>query len=107
MNELLKLSKTLEDAGYRDLLLIEPEDARKILTEKRLEIIRKLQREDVESIRGLARELGRGENVVHRDLKTLFEEGVIDFEEEGKRKVPVLRHENIWIKPLTAKKTPA
>ncbi|KXA95609.1 hypothetical protein AKJ36_00215 [candidate division MSBL1 archaeon SCGC-AAA259I07] len=74
-----------------------------------MELIQTIRDEEIESIRDLARKLGRKENVVYDDLKLLFEEGVIDFEEESNRKIPVLRHENIWIRPLVLerKKVPA
>lgn len=104
MNDLLKLSRALAEEGYEDVLFIDLQDAGKILTEKRLEVIRAVAEGDVESIRGLARQLGRKENVVHEDLMLLFEEGVIDFEEEKNRKIPVLRHENILVKPVALKR---
>lgn len=104
MDNLLKLSQTLAEEGYEDVLFIDLEDARKVLTEKRLEIIETIRDEDIESIRDLARKLDRQENVVHDDLMLLFEEGIIDFEEEANRKMPVLRHENIFVRPITLKR---
>lgn len=104
MDNLLKLSQTLAEEGYEDVLFIDLEDARKVLTEKRLEIIETIRDEDIESIRALARKLDRQENVVHDDLMLLFEEGIIDFEEEANRKMPVLRHENIFVRPITLKR---
>ncbi len=101
MDDLLALSRTLATEGYEDVLFLELETARKVLTEKRLEIIEHIRDENIESIRDLARTLDRGENVVHNDLKLLFEEGVIDFEQEANRKIPVLRHENIFVRPIT------
>lgn len=104
MDEILQLSKTLSKEGYEDVLFLSLKDARRVLTEKRLEIIQTIKGKEIESIRDLARKLDRKENVVYDDLKLLFEEGVIDFEEEANRKIPVLRHENIWIQPITMKK---
>lgn len=104
MNELLQLSKALSKEGYEDVLFLNLEDARRILTEKRLELIQTIKDREINSIRDLARKLDRKENVVYDDLNLLFEEGVIDFEEEGNRKIPVFRHENIWIRPITMKK---
>lgn len=104
MDELLDLSRTLAEQGYDDVLFIDLEDARKVLTEKRLEIIETIQSREVSSIRDLARQLDRKENVVYSDLQLLFEEGVVDFEEEANRKIPVLRHENIFVRPITLKK---
>jgi predicted transcriptional regulator len=104
MDELLQLSKTLSKEGYEDVLFLSLVDARRVLTEKRLEIIQTIKDEEIESIRGLARKLDRKENIVYEDLRLLFEEGVIDFEDEGNRRIPVLRHENIWVRPITMKK---
>ena len=80
-----------------------PPHARKVLTEGRLEIIETIRDEDIESIRDLARMLDRGENVGYEDLKLLFEEGIIDFETEANRKIPVLRHKNIFVRPIRLK----
>lgn len=104
MDDLLTLSQTLVKEGYEDVLFIDLKDARKVLTEKRLEIIETIRDEDIESIRDLARTLDRGENVVYDDLKLLFEEGIINFEKEANRKIPVLRHENIFVRPITLKR---
>ena len=104
MDDLLDLSRTLAGQGYEDVLFIDLEDARKVLTEKRLEIIEAIRDQEISSIRDLARQLDRKENVVHSDLQLLFEEGVVDFEQEANRKIPVLRHENIFVRPITLKK---
>ncbi len=104
MEESLKISRILSREGYNDVLFLSPEDARRVLTEKRLEIIRTVKDEEPESIRGLARRLGRRENVVYEDLELLFEEGIIDFEEEGNRKIPVLRHRNVWVYPIVVER---
>lgn len=107
MNELLDLSRTLAEQGYEDVLFIDLEDARKVITEKRLEIIETIQNQEISSIRDLARKLDRKENVVYADLQLLFEEGVVDFEQEANRKIPVLRHENIFVRPITMSKEEA
>lgn len=100
MERTSKISKILSREGYDDVLFLRPEDARKVLTQKRLEIIRTVESEKVDSIRGLARKLDRKENVVYEDLELLFEEGIIDFEEKGNRKIPILRHKNVMVYPI-------
>lgn len=100
----LELSKYLLKEGFEDVLFLNHDTARKVLTEKRKEIIETIKNGDVESIRGLSRKLGRKENVVHEDLGILFEAGIIDFEKEKNRKEPVLRHKNIFVKPITFEK---
>ena len=101
----LELSRRLLKEGFEDVLFLSHETARKVLTEKRKEIIETIQNEDVESIRDLSRRLERKENVVYKDLGVLFEAGVVDFEEDKNRKRPVLRHKNIFVKPITFQKT--
>lgn len=100
MDETFRISEILSEHGFEDVLLLDPEDARKVLTAKRREIIEIMKNEEIESIRGLARRLDRNVSLVHEDLKLLFEEGVIDFEKRKNRKAPVLRHKNIIVKPL-------
>ena len=73
--------------------------ARKVLTEKRMELLETLDKEDFESIRGLSRELDRDPSVVKRDLDTLWEYGVIDYIEEDGRKKPA-RSGKIVIEPF-------
>lgn len=101
----LELSKQLLKKGFEDVLFLNHDTARKVLTEKREEIIKTIKNEEVESIRDLSRKLGRKENVVYEDLGILFEAGVIGFEKLKNRKKPVLRHKNIFVKPITFEKT--
>lgn len=101
MDEQLILSEALADAGYEDVLIIDLENARKVLTDRRLEVIQTIRDQDVSSIRELARTLDRKENVVYEDLQLLFEEGIVDFERDANRKVPVLRHDNALVRPIT------
>lgn len=51
-------------------------------------------------MRDLARRLDRDVSIVSRDLDVLFEAEVVDFEEEGRAKKPVLAHENIFVEPV-------
>jgi predicted transcriptional regulator len=74
--------------------------ADKVLSPKRRELIETLQQTDVESVRGLARQLGRDKGQVSRDLGTLAEHGIVQFEESGRAKRPVLTQEHIVIEPV-------
>jgi len=78
-----------------------PKDlAKKILTEKRIEIIETVQEEEVESINDLARKLDRDPSIVTRDLELLKRYGIIDFKKEGNRKVPVRTAEKVVVEPI-------
>src|SRR5690348_10885593 len=55
----------------------------KVLTTKRLELLRHLHRHPTASIAALARDLGRDYKRVHEDVETLTAAGLIDRDEEG------------------------
>lgn len=98
---MLELSNFLAERGYEDVLFVSPTDVRKIFTEKRLELIESIRNKEINSIRDLARKLERSESTIHSDLQLLFEEGLIDFQEEKNRKIPTLRNKNIFIQPIS------
>ncbi|MDY6774353.1 MAG: hypothetical protein SVS85_04080 [Candidatus Nanohaloarchaea archaeon] len=93
-------AERLVEAGYSDFYIMDQDAARRVLTERRLEIIGFLRKNEASSIRGLARNLGRDVKSVHHDLGVLFENGVIDFEEEADRKIPVVPFKRIFVRPL-------
>lgn len=90
----------LAKAGFEDFYIIDSENARKLLTEKRREMIRELRETEPSSIRGLARNLERDIKQVKEDLDVLTEFSLIEYEEDRNRKKPKLKHEKIFIKPL-------
>lgn len=92
--------RRLTEAGIDDVLILNRGTAEDVLTEKRLEIVDAITTTDIESVRSLSRHLGRDVSIVSRDLDVLFEAGIIDFEEEGRAKRPVIAHETIMIEPL-------
>lgn len=98
-----EIRKLLKDLGLDDTLIIGYKSAREVLTEKRIELIKKIEEEEIESIRDLSRKVDRGESVVFNDLVLLAENGIIDFKKEKNRKIPVLRHSNIFVKPIRLK----
>jgi len=80
--------------------IISFESAEKVLTPKRREIIDTLRTEDIDSVRDLARTLGRDKGQVSRDLGVLAEHSVVQFEETGRAKRPYLTQEYIIVEPL-------
>jgi len=90
----------MRESSMEDALFIDYDSAREVLTPKRRELIKKMEDKEIESMRNLARKVDRGKNVVFDDLVLLAEKGVIDFKKEKNRKIPVLSHSNIFIKPL-------
>ena len=91
----------LAKSGRSDVITLRRETAEQVLTEKRVELIEHLASdEDISSVRDLARHLERDVSIVSRDLDVLFEAGVVEYEQDGRAKQPVLTHENILIEPV-------
>jgi len=100
----LKLAQDLAEQGYDDVLVLTRESANKVLTEKRTELLNVIENEDVESVRELARKVDRDPSRVSKDLKILSESNLVTFNDgKGDRKVPEMRHENVFIEPVVMK----
>lgn len=78
-------------------IAIMPGVAAKLLTPKRLEILRELKKSDSESVSELAERVGRSLNTVSRDLSELSEYGFVELEKDGRAKKPRLAKENILV----------
>lgn len=71
------------------IIELSPEMSFKVLTKKRLQIFRTLKHGPcINSIKELAERIGRRQEVVSRDLQILKNYGLVDFEENGRAKVP-------------------
>lgn len=98
--DITRILSVLEEAGYEDVLVLDQESADKVLTERRRELIDQIESMDAQSVSELATQLNRKKSAVSRDLSVLYEYNVINFEREGKRKIPILKHESIMTKPM-------
>ncbi len=67
------------------------EDIERLMRTSNLKLIEAIVEEKPNSIRELATAVGRDYREVHRNLKELESLGVITFDENGRRKKPVLR----------------
>lgn len=93
--------KQLAESGMADVHVIQRETARKVLTEKRTELLSEVLYNPAESVRELARNLERDPGRVSEDLKVLYKAEIIDYEEgEGRAKRPVLAHKNVHVTPI-------
>jgi predicted transcriptional regulator len=92
--------KTLTEAGLDDIVILRRETAEKVLTKKRTELLEQIATGEIESVRHLARQVDRDLSIVSRDLRVLAEAEVINFEQDGRAKRPVLAHENVLVKPV-------
>ena len=72
----------------------------RVLTEKRRELLERIDEGNVESVRGLATDLDRDKASVSRDLDLLFEHDIIEYEREGARKIPVPKHKTVLVRPI-------
>lgn len=95
-----EMARALARGGMENVQIISHESAEKILTPKRVEIIRTLRVEEFDSVRELARHLDRDKAQVSRDLQVLAAHAVIHYETDGRSKSPRLTQEHIIIEPV-------
>jgi predicted transcriptional regulator len=95
-----EIARALAKQGIEDVFVLDRESAREVLTEKRTEILDTLKSEEVESVRHLAEILDRDKSVVSQDLQVLAKNDLVEYEKEGRRKVPKVKHENVVVAPV-------
>jgi predicted transcriptional regulator len=95
-----EFSRTLAQSDYDNVTVLALSEAADVLTDRRRELIAALRAGEYESIRDLAREVGRDKGAVSRDLAVLAEHGVTTLEENGRAKRPVLRTGTIVVEPV-------
>lgn len=71
------------------------EGIRRLLTDRRLELLRSLMGEPAESITALADRLDRSYSVVHDDVEVLAEYGIVHFRRMGQSKQPFVPYGRI------------
>jgi len=72
-----------EEVRERHLTFATLQDAAKMLTPKRLELLRAIHRQPVRSVRALAEALDRDYKNVHGDVRALTEAGLLDRDDLG------------------------
>jgi predicted transcriptional regulator len=92
--------KTAEEEKDISTHVIPSDMARKILTEKRMELINTIREEDISSQRDLSRKVDRNIKSVSTDLEILWKYGVINYREEENRKIPELSADKIIVEPF-------
>lgn len=95
-----RMARALATSGFEDVLVTDRDTAKTVLTEKRQELIAGIRDGDIESVRGLANDLGRDVSGVSRDLDRLFEADIIEFETDGQRKIPRIKHDIVVVEPI-------
>lgn len=92
--------RALADQGYDDVLVLQPGDYARVLSERRRELVGAIHATDGLSVGELADHLGREQPAVSRDLDVLFRYDVVDYRRDGRRKLPVLAHDTVLAEPL-------
>jgi predicted transcriptional regulator len=95
-----RIARALAKGGFEDVYVLDRESAERVLTEKRTAVLDRVRADDVESVRSLARELGRDKGSVSRDLDVLAEHDLVEFREKGSRKIPDTKHETVIVEPV-------
>jgi predicted transcriptional regulator len=95
-----EMAQALARGGMEGVHVISLEQAEEVLTPRRMEILDVLSHGEYESVRGLARELGRDKGQVSRDLGLLAEHGIVTFDTDGRSKSPRLGQEHVVIEPI-------
>lgn len=86
-----------EENGPRVLSFEDPERIQRLLTPRRLELLRSVMEESPGSIRQLAERLERNVSDVHEDVTLLEEYGIVELEQDGRAKRPVVPYDEIEI----------
>jgi predicted transcriptional regulator len=92
--------RQLTETGFSDFIVIDKDTAESILTDRRLELLETVRDGSIESVTDLAETLDRDTAAVSRDLDVLFEHDLIEYEQDGSRKIPVLKHESVLVEPI-------
>lgn len=71
------------------------EGIRRLLTDRRLELLQSLMDAPAESITALATRVGRSYSVVHDDIELLADTGIVKFRQDGQSKQPFVPYETI------------
>ena len=95
-----KVARALAKEGFEDVCVLDRESAERVLTEKRTAVLDRVRVDDVESVRSLARKLGRDKGAVSRDLDILAEHDLVAYRDEGTRKIPTVKHETVIVEPV-------
>ena len=95
----LELADQFEDGEETPHLLNfeNPTDLRKLLTERRLEVLRSINASPPTSIRDLADRLGRAASDVHEDVHLLADYNIVYFEQDGRARAPYIPYVHVKI----------
>ena len=96
-NEIDKSDDGTEKTASTRLNFEDPARIQRLLTPKRLELPRSVMERPPDSTRDLAARLDRNVSDVHSDLQLLAEYGIVEFQEAGRAKQPVVSYDAIRV----------
>ncbi len=90
MREFKEMSNRMNELA--NAMFVDPfnNDFFEVFTRKRIELIRTIMNDEPESIRDLAKQVQRNVKNVFDDLQVLNECNIVTFEEDGKKRKPVV-----------------
>lgn len=96
-DEALNAAAAAEEGEQSDAVVSfeNAEGIRRLLTDRRLELLRSLMGAPAESITDLADRLDRSYSVVHDDVEVLAEYGIVKYRQKGTAKQPFVPYETI------------
>lgn len=98
----VRFTRAIREGGFTDFLMLDLETAQRVLTDERLRLLDAVDEHEgeLESKTDLAEFLDREVSAVHRDLDVLFENGVIRYDKDGKKRIPKLAYEHVVVEPI-------
>lgn len=97
VDKLMVLEYLQKGAEYKEEKISHSEKSISVLTYRRVHLMGYISNNEVRSIQELANGLDRDYKNVYDDVNILFKNGLIDLNKEGKRRIPILKADNILI----------
>ena len=106
-NVFKKLSKGEKVEKEEYIAFSSVEELNKILTKKRLDLLKFIKQNDISSVKELADKVDRNYKNVYTNLKLLEQLGIVELKEEKGKIRPIVLYDELDIKiPLTTSKSP-
>ena len=97
METLVENPKLLNKLPDRMIFAPDYETLSKVISQKRIELLRAISKHEGITVGKLANLLNRKQEAVSRDLKTLKEMGIITVEKSGRKRIPHVEKQYIVV----------
>lgn len=98
----LAVVQALGAGEFGDVCVLTHEEVDQVLTPTAREILRTLDRTQVDSVHELAQKLESDPETIKAELETLGADGLISYDTEGNAKRPVLEYDTVIVEPIVA-----